>query len=383
MSRRPVYLDNNATTALDPRVFAAMRPWFLDYYGNAASSTHLYGWEAADAVEEAREQVAALVKAHPKEVFFTSGATESINLALKGMAERLRHRGNHILTCATEHRAVLDTCRYLEQTGFSVSVLPVRQDGRIDPELLSASIRPTTILMAIMYANNETGVLQPIREIGAIARQKGVTFFCDATQAVGKMPVDMSADGIDLLAFSAHKIYGPKGVGALVLRRGGEMVSPLPLLHGGGHEGGLRSGTLNVPGIVGLGEACVLCFRHMTEEAVRMKALRDRLETALLELPASSLNGHPDLRLGHVTNIAFRQVEGQSIMQALARDVAVSSGSACSSVIQAPSHVLKAMGLEDATALASFRFSLGRFTTEDDITLAIEKVRALVSPAFS
>jgi cysteine desulfurase len=378
ISGRPVYLDNNATTPMDPQVFAAMTPWFMEQFGNAASATHLYGWEARDAVDEARERVATLIGADPREIIFTSGATESVNLALKGVSELPGRAGGHIITCATEHRAVLDTCRHLERSGFDVTYLPTASNGLIDTEELIAAIRPSTMLIALMYVNNETGVIQPIREVASLAQQHGITFFCDATQAVGKMPLDMHREGIDLMAFSAHKMHGPKGIGALYLRRNSvNPVRPVPQMDGGGHEWGFRSGTLNVPAIVGFGKASLLCLERMQQDRDRLSTLRDRLEAAMLQIPGTRLNGHREQRLHQVSNIAFDRAEGQSMMLAISRHVAISSGSACSSVTQEPSHVLKAMGLTDHLARNSFRFSLGRFTTEDDIEKAIEAVMEL------
>lgn len=374
MLQKPVYLDNNATTAMDPRVFESMKPFFMEQYGNAASTTHVYGWEAKDAVEEAREKIAGLVNAGQKEIIFTSGATESVNLAIKGVFEKQRSKGNHIITCVTEHKAVLDTCKHLENLGGEVTYLPVNADGLIEISLLEKAIRPTTILIAIMFANNETGVLQPVGEISAIARSHNVLFFCDATQAVGKITVDVKKEGIDIMAFTGHKIYGPKGTGALYIRRKPATVELTAQIDGGGHERGFRSGTLNVPGIVALGSACEICSAQMNADASRIKNLRDKLENALLQLPGSSLNGSPDHRLPNVTNIAFENVDGQGMMLALSKYLAVSSGSACTSVTQEPSFVLKAMGLSDDLARSSFRFSLGRFTSSDQIDFAIEKI---------
>lgn len=282
MLQKPVYLDNNATTAMDPRVFETMRPYFMEQYGNAASTTHVYGWEAKDAVEEAREKIAGLINANEKEIIFTSGATESVNLAIKGVFEKQRSKGNHIITCVTEHKAVLDTCKHLENSGGEVTYLPVKSDGLIDLSLLEKAIRPTTILIAIMFANNETGVIQPVGEISAIARSRNLLFFCDATQAVGKITVDVQKEGIDLMAFTGHKIYGPKGTGALYIRRKPTTVQLMAQIDGGGHERGFRSGTLNVPGIVALGSACEICSAQMTADAGRIKILRDQLENACL-----------------------------------------------------------------------------------------------------
>lgn len=386
---RPIYLDNNATTPMDPRVFDAMRPWFMEHFGNAASSTHLYGWEAKEAVEEAREQVASLIGASPKEIVFTSGATESDNLGIKGILEGHRSQGipvpaasrggnRHIITCVTEHKAVIDTCKYLESVGVDVTWLPVDREGLISLDELEKSFRPETILVAIMYANNETGVIQPVRQIAEIAHRHGALFFCDATQAVGKIPVDVHQDGIDVMAFTAHKLYGPKGIGAIYIRRKPEVVALAEQVHGGGHERGFRSGTLNVPGIVGFGAACAIAEREMDTDTARLSALRNKLQESLLAIPGSRLNGHLTARLPNVANIAFDQVEGQSMMMSLSRFMAVSSGSACTSVTQEPSFVLKAMGLDDEQARGSVRFSLGRFTTEAEIDYAIEKATEVV-----
>jgi cysteine desulfurase len=383
---------------MDPRVFEAMRPWFLEHFGNAASATHVYGWEARDAVDHAREQVASLIGASPKEIVFTSGATESDNLGIKGIMDGRRwmvdgglseaksnkqsfvdgYRPGHIITCVTEHKAVVDTCKYLESVGIEVSWLPVERNGQVSLAELEKAFRPNTALVAIMYANNETGVIQPVREIATIAHHHGALFFCDATQAVGKIPVDVTADGIDLMAFTAHKLYGPKGIGALYVRRKPRSVMLDAQIHGGGHERGFRSGTLNVPGIVGFGEACALAASDMQSDTERISGLRNKLEQSLLEIPGTSVNGHPEFRLLNVTNICFSGLEGQSMMMALSRFMAVSSGSACTSVTQEPSFVLKAMGLSDEEARGSVRFSLGRFTTEEEIDYAIDKAREVI-----
>ncbi len=375
----PVYLDNNATTPMDPRVLDAMLPYFTHHFGNAASNAHIYGWEARDAVDHAREEVAALIGAEPKEIVFTSGATESDNLAIKGVYDRYRVKGNHIITCLTEHKAVLDTCKHLEHAGAEITYLPVNHDGVINLQQLEQAIRPTTILIAIMYANNETGTLQPVREISALAKKHGVIFFSDATQAVGKIPVNVQEDGIDLMAFSAHKMYGPKGSGGLYVRRKTPAVKLTAQMDGGGHEKGMRSGTLNVPGIVGLGKACSICMTELTGESGRLSALRDALEKELLDIPETYLNGYAKNRLPQVTNIAFGFVEGESLKMAFHKHIAISSGSACSSASMEPSHVLKAMGLGDLLAQSSFRFSLGRFTTEEDIHYTARHVRETVN----
>lgn len=378
MLQKPIYLDNNATTAMDPRVFDAMKPYFLEHYGNAASTTHVYGWEAKDAVEEARDKIAGLINASPKEIVFTSGATESVNLALKGAFEKNRSKGNHIITCVTEHKAVLDTCKHLEKWGAEITYLPVNSDGLIDLSSLEQAIQKSTILIAIMFANNETGVIQPVAEISTIARKHNVLFFCDGTQAIGKIPVDIQKEGIDLLALTAHKIYGPKGTGALFVRRKQASIQLTAQMDGGGHESGFRSGTLNVPGIVGMGEACAISSKEMSINVSHIKYLRDKLEKALLELPGSFLNGHMAHRLPNVSNIAFDKVDGLGMMLALSKHIAISSGSACTSVTQEPSFVLKAMGLSDEVAISSFRFSLGRFTTLEEIDFTIEKVTSIL-----
>jgi cysteine desulfurase len=375
----PVYLDNNATTPVDARVLDAMLPYFTHQFGNAASNAHIYGWEARDAVDQAREETAALIGAETKEIVFTSGATESDNLAIKGIFDRYRTKGNHIITCVTEHKAVLDTCHHLENTGAEVTYLPVDHNGRIDPGQLELAIKPSTVLIAIMYANNETGTVQPVKEISVIAKKHGLIFFSDATQAVGKIPVNVQEGGIDVMAFSAHKMYGPKGVGGLYVRRKSPAVKLTAQMDGGGHEKGMRSGTLNVPGIVGLGKACAICQEEMTVEAERLSRLRDALEKELLGIPDTYLNGYPKNRTPNVTNIAFGFVEGESLKIGFHKHIAVSSGSACSSASMEPSHVLKAMGLGDLLAQSSFRFSLGRFTTEEDIHYAARHVRETVT----
>ena len=385
MLKLPIYLDNNATTQMDPRVLEAMAPYFLQHYGNAASRNHIFGWEAQEAVDYAREQVAKLIDAEPKEIIFTSGATEADNLALKGVYEMYASKaclpdrqGNHIITTATEHKAVLDTCKHIEKLGGEITYLNVKKDGLIELTELEKAIQPNTILIAIMYANNETGVIQPIKEISAIAKKHGVLFFTDATQAVGKIPVDVNKDGIDLMAFSAHKIYGPKGVGALYVRRKNPRVKVTAQMDGGGHERNMRSGTLNVPGIAGFGKACELCRIEMEKDTAHISRLRDKLETELLKLEETYLNGSVKHRLPHVSNISFKYVEAEGLMMGLNKNIAVSSGSACTSASIEPSHVLKAMGLSDDLAHASIRFGLGRFTTEEEIDYTIEQVRATV-----
>lgn len=379
MLRLPVYFDYNATTPCDPLVVAEMLPYFSEAFGNAASHSHAFGWAAEEAVTLARERVARLIGAEAREIIFTSGATEADNLALKGVFDKYAAKGKHVITCQTEHKAVLDTCKHIERMGGEVTYLPVDAQGLVQPVQVASAIRPNTILIALMYANNETGVLQPIREISAIARGHGVLFFCDATQAVGKVPVDVRADGIDLLALSAHKMYGPKGVGALYVRRRDPRVALTPQMDGGGHERNMRSGTLNVPGIVGLGKAAEQCLSVMDTEGPRLAGLRDHLENALLALGDTRLNGHPVLRLPHVTNISFRYIESQSLMRSIAKELALSSGSACTSASPEPSYVLKAMGLEDELAHASLRFSLGRFTNREEIDYAIDYLSAAIS----
>lgn len=374
----PIYLDNNATTPMDPRVLEAMMPYFTNKFGNAASRNHAFGWVAEEAVDYAREQVAKLIGASEKEIIFTSGATESDNLAIKGVFEMYREKGNHIITAVTEHKAVLDACKHVEKMGGKVTYLPVKEDGLVDLDLLEKSITPETILVSIMYGNNEIGVIQPIKEIAAIAHKHGALFMTDAVQAVGKVPVNVIADGIDLLALSAHKIYGPKGVGALYVRRKGPRVKVTAQMDGGGHERGMRSGTLNVPGIVGLGKACELCMQEMESEAKRLSALRDKLQSSLLELEESYVNGNIEHRLPHVANISFKYVEGEGLMMAM-KDLAVSSGSACTSASLEPSYVLKSLGLSDDLAHSSIRFGLGRFTTEEEVDYAIEVTKKAVT----
>lgn len=378
MLELPIYLDHNATTPCDPRVVEAMMPYFTKYFGNAASRNHPFGWQAEEAVDYAREQVAKLIGADPKEIIFTSGATESDNLAIKGVFDMYASKGNHIITCVTEHKAVLDTCKHLEKQGAEITYLPVKPDGRIDLNELESSIKANTILIAIMYANNETGTLQPVKEISAIARKHGVLFFTDAVQSVGKIPVNVLSDGIDLMAFTGHKMYGPKGVGALYVRRKNPRVKVTAQMDGGGHERGMRSGTLNVPGIVGFGKACELAMQEMESDAKRLSLLRDKLEKALLELEEAYVNGSSEHRLPHVTNISFKYVEGEGLMMGFNKSIALSSGSACTSASLEPSYVLKALGLGDDLAHSSLRFGLGRFTTEEQIDYTINAVRNTV-----
>ena len=374
MLKLPVYLDNNSTTPCDPRVVEAMIPYFTESFGNAASRNHPFGWAAEEAVDYAREQVAQLIGADPKEIIFTSGATEGDNLAIKGVFEMYASKGNHIITANTEHKAVLDTCKHIENSGGEVTYLQVQENGLINLAELEAAIRPNTILIAIMYANNEVGVVQPVKEISAIAKRHGLLFFSDAVQAVGKIPVDVQKDGIDLMAFTAHKMYGPKGIGALYVRRKNPRVKVTAQMDGGGHERGMRSGTLNVPGIVGFGKAAELARLEMDQDAKRLSVLRDKLETELLKIEEAYVNGDREHRLPHVTNISFKHVEGEGLLMGFNKNIALSSGSACTSASLEPSYVLKALGLGDDLAHSSLRFGLGRFTTEDQIDYTIEQV---------
>lgn len=363
---------------MDPRVLEAMLPYFNEKFGNAASRNHPFGWVAEEGVDYAREQVAKLIGATEKEIIFTSGATESDNLAIKGVFEMYKEKGNHIITAVTEHKAVLDACKHVEKLGGRVTYLPVKEDGLVDLEVLEAAMTSETILVSIMYGNNEIGVIQPVKEIAAIAHKYGALFMTDATQAVGKIPVNVIADGIDLLALSAHKMYGPKGVGALYVRRKGPRVKVTAQMDGGGHERGMRSGTLNVPGIVGLGKACEIAGLEMESEAIRLSGLRDKLEKALTVLEESYVNGNVEHRLPHVANISFKYVEGEGLMMAM-KDLAVSSGSACTSASLEPSYVLKSLGLSDDLAHSSIRFGLGRFTTEEEVDYAVEVTKTAVT----
>lgn len=374
----PVYLDNNATTPMDPRVLDAMLPYFTEKFGNAASRNHAFGWAAEEGVDYAREQVAQLIGASEKEIIFTSGATEGDNLGIKGVFEMYQDKGNHIITTVTEHKAVLDTCKHLEKQGAKVTYLPVKEDGLIDLKELEAAMTPQTILVCIMYGNNEIGVIQPVKEISAIAHKHGALFMTDGTQAVGKIPVNVDADGIDLMAFTGHKMYGPKGVGALYVRRKNPRVKVTAQMDGGGHERGMRSGTLNVAGIVGFGKAAELCRLEMDTEAKRLAAFRDKLQSSLLELEESYVNGNVEHRLPHVANISFKYVEGEGLMMAM-KDLAVSSGSACTSASLEPSYVLKSLGLSDDLAHSSIRYGLGRFTTEEEVDYAIEVTKKAVN----
>jgi cysteine desulfurase len=374
----PIYLDNHATTPVDPRVLDAMLPYFKELFGNAASRNHSFGWEAEEAVEKARKQVANLVGANAKEIVLTSGATESNNLALKGVAEMYAERGNHIITAASEHKAVLDTCKHLEKDGYRVTYLPLKADGLIDLDMLKESFTDKTILVSIMYANNEIGVIQPIREIGRLCKERGILFHTDAVQAIGKIPVNVLADNIDIMSMSGHKLYGPKGVGALYVRRRNPRVQLTAQIDGGGHERGMRSGTLNVPGIVGLGEACAIAQREMAEETVRLQAMRDSLKDKLLsELDEVFVNGSWEHRLPHNLNISFAYVEGESMLMGI-NDIAVSSGSACTSATLEPSYVLKALGMGDDLAHSSIRFGIGRFNTQEEVDYVAGRVIEVV-----
>jgi cysteine desulfurase len=370
----PIYMDNHATTPVDPRVLDVMLPYFTEKFGNAASRNHEFGWKAEEAVENARGQIARLINASPKELVFTSGATESTNLAIKGAAEMYGEKGNHIITQVTEHKATLDTCKRLEKYGYEVTYLPVGKDGRINLDDLRRAITPKTILISIMYANNEIGVVQPIDEIGKIAKERGVFFHVDGVQAVGKIPVDVQKDGIDLMSISGHKIYGPKGVGALYVRRRNPRVQLSAIIDGGGHERGMRSGTLNVPGIVGMGEACEICQNEMPAESERLRRLRDRLKDGMMgRLDEVFINGSMIHRLPHNINISFAYVEGESLLMGI-NDVAVSSGSACTSATLEPSYVLKALGVGEDLAHTSIRFGIGRFNTEEEVDYVVDRV---------
>ena len=374
----PVYLDNNATTKVDPRVLDAMIPYFTEDFGNAASRNHPFGWKAEEGVDYAREQIAALIGANEKEIIFTSGATESNNLALKGVFEMYAEKGRHIITAVTEHKAILDTCKHLEKQGAEITYLHPAENGLLTIAQVEEAIRPDTILVTIMFGNNEIGVLQPIREIAALCKKHGVLFHSDATQAVGKIPVDVVADNIDLMSFTAHKMYGPKGIGVLYVRRKNPRVKVTAQMDGGGHERGMRSGTLNVPGIVGLGKAAELARLEMDSDTQRIIKMRDRLENALLTMEESYLNGSKEHRLPHTTNISFKYVEGEGLMMAI-KDIAVSSGSACTSASLEPSYVLKSLGLDDELAHSSLRFGLSRYTTDEEIDFTIKCVTDAVN----
>ena len=370
----PIYLDNHATTPVDPRVLEAMLPYFGERFGNASSRNHSFGWQAEEAIETARQQIANLINASPKEIIFTSGATESDNLAIKGVAWMYQERGNHIVTLPTEHKAVLDSCKRLEKEGLQISYVPIEHDGLVDLDRLKAALTEKTVLVTVMAGNNEIGVLQPIAGIGKLCHERGIIFHSDAVQAVGKVPLDVQTMDIDLMSISAHKLYGPKGVGALYVRRRNPRVQLTPIMDGGGHERGMRSGTLNVPGIVGLGKACEICGQEMTEESKRLGALRDRLKDALFaQLDEIYVNGSLEHRLPNNLNVSFAYVEGESLMMGI-NDIAVSSGSACTSTTLEPSYVLKALGVSDDLAHTSIRFGLGRFTTEEEIEYTIGRV---------
>jgi cysteine desulfurase len=378
--RRPIYLDNNATTPVDPRVLGAMLPYFTEMFGNAASRNHTYGWEAEQAVENAREQVAQCMGATAKEIIFTSGATESNNLALKGIAEMYADKGKHLITSVTEHKCVLDTCRYLEQRGYEVTYLPVRKDGLIELDALEAAIRSDTVLVSIMAANNEIGVLQPISAIGKLCTERDVLFHTDAAQAFGKVPLQVNEMNIHLLSLSGHKFYGPKGIGALYVRRKNPRVQLAPQMHGGGHERGLRSGTLAVPSIVGMGKAAEFCFTDMVQESARTEALRNYLwEQIQRRIPETSLNGSLENRLANNLNLSFALVEGESLLMGVHDTVALSSGSACTSASLEASHVLKALGLSDEQARSSIRFGISRFTTRAEIDQVVDKLEVVIS----
>ncbi|HYL58205.1 MAG TPA: IscS subfamily cysteine desulfurase [Candidatus Acidoferrales bacterium] len=375
MLKTPVYMDNHATTRVDSRVLDAMLPYFTEKFGNAASRNHSFGWEAEEAVGKAREQIAALIGAKSKEIIFTSGATESDNLAIKGVVEFNKEKGNHVITCTTEHKAVLDSCRALERAGkATVTYLPVDKYGMVSPDAVRNAITDKTVLITIMWANNEIGTIHPIAEIGKIAKEKGVVFHCDAVQAIGKVPVDVEKAGVDLASITAHKIYGPKGIGALWVRSKGPRVRLTPMMDGGGHERGMRSGTLNVPGIVGLGAACELAGKEMSEEATRLIQMRNQLQAGLFErLDEIYVNGHPTERLPGNLNVSFAYVEGESLLMGI-NDIAVSSGSACTSATLEPSYVIRALGIDDELAHSSIRFGLGRFNTEEEVDYVTERV---------
>ncbi|HTW88554.1 MAG TPA: IscS subfamily cysteine desulfurase, partial [Candidatus Binataceae bacterium] len=375
MVKLPIYMDNHATTRVDPRVVEAMLPYFTEKFGNAASRNHSFGWEAEEAIEQARGQIAGIIGAKSKEIIFTSGATESDNLAIKGVVEFYKDKGSHIITCVTEHKAVLDSCRMLERAGrATVTYLPVDKYGMVNPDDVRKSITDKTVLVTIMFANNEIGTLHPVAEIGKITREKGVIFHCDAVQAIGKVPVDVDRCGIDLMSLTAHKLYGPKGVGALYVRSKGPRVRLTPIIDGGGHERGMRSGTLNVTGIVGFGAACEIAQREMADEAIRLLELRNRLQAGLFErLEDVYVNGHPTERLPGNLNISFAYVEGESLLMGV-HDVAVSSGSACTSATLEPSYVIRALGIDEELAHSSIRFGIGRFNTAEEVDFVTERV---------
>jgi cysteine desulfurase len=375
MVKLPIYMDNHATTPLDKRVLEAMLPYFTEKFGNAASRNHSFGWEAEEAVDKARHQIAAIINAKPKEIIFTSGATESDNLAIKGVVEFYKDKGNHIISCVTEHKAVLDSCRALERAGkATVTYLPVDKYGMVSPDDVRKAITDKTVLITIMYANNEIGTIHPVTEIGRLAKEKGVLFHCDAVQAVGKIPVDVERDGIDLLSLSGHKIYGPKGVGAIYVRSKGPRVRLTAQMDGGGHERGMRSGTLNVTGIVGLGKACEIAKAEMVDDGQRLTELRNKLQAGIFErLDDVFLNGHPTERLPGNLNLSFAYVEGESLLMGIS-DVAVSSGSACTSATLEPSYVIRALGTDEELAHSSIRFGLGRFNTDEEVDFVTDRV---------
>jgi cysteine desulfurase len=375
MLKKPVYMDNHATTRVDSRVLEAMLPYFTEKFGNAASRNHSFGWEAEEAVSRSREQIAALIGAKSKEIIFTSGATESDNLAIKGVVEFYKDKGNHIISCVTEHKAVLDSCRALERAGkATVTYLPVDKYGMVDPDAVRRAITDKTVLITIMWANNEIGTIHPIAEIGKIAKEKGIVFHTDAVQAIGKVPVDFEKAGVDLASITAHKIYGPKGIGALYVRSKGPRVRITPQMDGGGHERGMRSGTLNVPGIVGLGAACEIAGKEMPDEAQRLIQLRSQLQAGLFErLDEIYVNGHPTERLPGNLNVSFAYVEGESLLMGI-NDIAVSSGSACTSATLEPSYVIRALGIDDELAHSSIRFGLGRFNTLEEVDYVTDRV---------
>ncbi|MEK6584140.1 MAG: IscS subfamily cysteine desulfurase [Nitrospirota bacterium] len=375
----PVYMDNHSTTRVDPKVVEEMLPYFTSYFGNAASRNHSFGWDADKAVEAARERLARIINAESREIIFTSGATESNNLALKGVAEMYVEKGNHIITQVTEHRSVLDTAKRLEKSGMNVTYLPVDKDGLVDPDDVRKAITDRTVLISIMLVNNEIGVIQPVEEIGRIAKERGILFHCDATQGVGKIPVDVHSMGIDLLSYTAHKLYGPKGVGALYVRRKNPRVRLAPMMDGGGHERGMRSGTLNVPGIVGFGKACEIAMEVMEEESARLIYLREKLRKGIMDsLDEVSVNGHLTKRMPGNINLSFAYVEGESLLMGL-REIALSSGSACTSATLEPSYVLQALGVSAELAHSSVRFGLGRFNTEEEVDYVIKRVAETVN----
>ncbi|MBL4662528.1 MAG: cysteine desulfurase [Flavobacteriaceae bacterium] len=376
--KKTSYLDYNSTTPIDPRVLDAMLPFLKDNFGNS-SSTHNFGQTINESVKQAREQIAYFINSESKEIIFTSGATEAINIALKGIAESYMGKGKHIITVSTEHKAVLDTCKDLEKKGFEVTFLPVKGNGLVCLDVLEQSIRPDTILVSVMYVNNETGIIQPIKKIASLAHKKGALFMTDATQALGKIDIDVDELGVDLLCFSGHKMYAPKGIGALYLRRSGNKVNLTPQIHGGGHEIGLRSGTLNVPGIIALAKACEVAGQEMKENEIIILELRNKLESELLKLQNTSLNGELAKRIYNTTNICF-QGQDANVLIGRMRNIAVSNGSACTSAIFEPSHVLKSMGLSNDDAFASLRFSLGKYNTMEDVAIVVEKIKELTEP---